>query len=650
MISKIFRKFKKSSRLLFYRWEYLYYRFFYSKPKLKLIGDIKQNRYLICDREHLDFSAKTFYKLFPDKVRTKIKEADLICEHIFDLLGSGPKKLSPEGKGYQTIDWHSDFKSGYCWDAENFFTEILIGHKRSVDVKVPWELSCFHHLTILGQAFVFTRNKKYAEEFSGQISDWISNNKVGYGVNWKCPMIIAIRAVNWLIAMEFFGDKELFSKEFLEKFYVSLYEHGKFIRSHLENLSVTTHNHYLSDIAGLFFIAVYCPFFRESKRWQKFALKELSLEIEKQVYEDGCDFESSTSYHRLVLEMLFYCELLGKRAGIEFPEKYRERLLKMFEFSLYCIKPNGMIPQIGDNDSGRFLRFSKRPVLEHKYLLTLASVYYKTSEFKLHGFDYDEEAFWVFGVKGRELYDKLPYRKEFLISKSFPNAGWYIIRHNNNYCFISCGYNGQNGHGGHAHNDKLSFELMIDGNDILVDPGTYVYTSNPEDRNRFRSTEYHNTIKLDGCEQSEILHTLFTLRDKVNIKKAELIESQSEISFYGEIQYEGIIHKRIITVNKNDNTWNISDSISCLKPVDGKLLFHLSPNIDMDVNCIFIKNNRHCIATIKTDEYSFEKGYYEYSPEYGKVIKAVCLNIEFSANFACKTLKTSIRPYNSQPQ
>ena len=44
-----------------------------------------------------------------------------------------------------------------------------------------------------------------------------------------------------------------------------------------------------------------------------FTVKELESEIRKQVYEDGCDFEASTCYHRLVLELFLYSALLGKK-------------------------------------------------------------------------------------------------------------------------------------------------------------------------------------------------------------------------------------------------------------------------------------------------------------------------------------------------
>ncbi len=512
--------------------------------------------------------------LLPGKRQEKIDSATLICQHIFDLLSSGPKKLSPSENEYQRIDWHTDFKSGYRWNPKSFYRNIRFGHKPGVDVKVPWELSRFQHLPLLGQAFALTQDNKYADEFRNQIDDWIRNNRVGFGVNWVCTMDVAIRAVNWLVAQEYFRDKSTFSEDFWRSFFISIYEHGRYIRRHLEK-TYPKANHYLSNIVGLFFIALYCPFFKESNKWWRFCVKELEKEMKNQVYDDGCNFEGSTSYHRLVLELFFYAELLSQRAGIRLSSAYHNRLKRMFTFSLYCIKPDGKIPQIGDNDNGRLLIFSSRPTLDHAYLLSLAAIHFHDPDFKLKTFPFDEEAFWVFGKEGQEIWKDLPYRKQELCSKTFPEAGWYIMRHKNHYCFVSCGPNGQGGKGVHTHNDKLSFELMLNGDDIIVDPGTYVYTPFPEWRNRFRSTAFHNAIQIEHMEQNDISADLFEMRQGVQCKDCTLIESESKIVFKGSVEYLKIDaeHTRQIVLYKNEGVVEIFDTIK--SPLPRQVLLNL---------------------------------------------------------------------------
>jgi hypothetical protein len=539
--------------------------------------------------------------------------------------------LSADGEGYQPIDWHSDFKVGYRWNPKTFYRNIHYGHIKGVDIKVPWELSRYQHLTILGQTYLITNDKKYLEEFVNQITDWISNNPVGFGVNWSCTMDVSIRVANWLVAIEYFSREDNLSKDFLYTFYSSVYEHGIFIRSHLEKSAINS-NHYLSNIVGLFFISVYCPFFKQSNKWLAFSIKQLEKELENQVYEDGCDFEASTSYHRLVLEMVFYCNLLADRSGIALPKQLKYKLRKMFNVSLHCIKPNGMIPQIGDNDSGRFLIFAKRPILEHKYLLTLASIYYKDSSFKLPSFNFDEEAFWTFGIRGKKFYDELPLRIKPLASTSFPDAGWFIIRKNSDYCFISSGPNGQKGNGAHTHDDKLSFELMLDGQDIIVDPGTYTYTAHPKERNKFRSRKYHNTITFDNYDQNRISDDLFSLPDTIRIINAELTDTDEQVLFQGEIQYIEYLHKRIITLDKESANWQITDTFSCPNSVNGELLFHLSPDLTSNGSSILGKDQENKIASVEVEGYRVEKRQYNYSPEYGVKINAECLVVNISVN------------------
>jgi hypothetical protein len=622
--------------------EYLYYRFLHKRPRLDRPREEIGHRYLIAGGDKQNQGGRDFRQYFPRRFQSIVKEADVICDHVFDLLGSGPQKLSPEGEGYQPIDWHADFISGYRWNPGTFYRNIPVGHRRGVDIKVPWELSRFQHLICLGQAYCLTEDKKYADEFVNQIRDWIKQNRVGFGVNWRCTMDAAIRAANWLAAQEFFAESGDVPEDFWNDFYGSLYEHGRFIRRHLENKGSVRGNHYIADLAGLYFIAVYCPFFEESRAWRTFAVAELEKEMLYQVYPDGCSFEASTSYHRLALEMFFYAALLGKRAGRAFSGEYNNRLKKMFTFSLYCIKPDGRIPQIGDNDNGRFLLFSRRPVLDHTYLLSLAAINFSDSQFKRAGQYFDEEAFWVFGKEGKNIYDSMEEDQAPLDSREFRDAGWYILRDEADYCFVSCGPNGQNGEGGHAHNDKLSFELMLNGKDVIIDPGTFAYTSYPDERNKFRSTAYHNTIVVNGKEQNAIPDKdLFGLADEVEIKGAAVTQNEAGLSFKGTIHYAGAAHTREIVKDKASSDWTIKDELEVSGPHKMKAHLYFSPQAKVEDGEIIDAASKRPVASIKISGGEWTQGEYAYSPQYGEKVKADCLEIALQAS----TLTVVVSPH-----
>ncbi len=61
----------------------------------------------------------------------------------------------------------------------------------------------------------------------------------------------------------------------------------------------------------------------------------------------------------------------------------------------------------------------------------------------------------------------------------------------------------------HGHADALHITLMIDGEKIFIDPGTYCYHSDITWRNYFRKTKNHNTVTINQENQSENEKGLF---------------------------------------------------------------------------------------------------------------------------------------------
>jgi hypothetical protein len=346
-------------------------------------------------------------KEYSDAIAKTLNDADEICNHIFDLLGSGKVKLGEE------INWHLDFKSGFRWNPKTYY----LGTRKHVtldddsDVKLPWELSRCQHFVTLGKAYWYIKQseidaEKYAREFVNQISDWIDANPVELGVNWACTMDVAIRAVNWIWGYYFFYDSPSLTKGFKIKLFKSLLLHGRHILNNLEFGHIRG-NHYLSDIAGLIYLGIFFRETKEGKRWLEKGLTALKEEMKVQVYPDGVDCEGSISYHRLVTELFLSTTLLCIKNGITFPEWYMNRLEKMIEFVRYYTKPDGTAPQVGDNDDGRLhilSNYGNWNRLDHRYLLSVGAVLFKRQDFKAAAGEFHEEAFWLLGEGGLSIY------------------------------------------------------------------------------------------------------------------------------------------------------------------------------------------------------------------------------------------------------
>lgn len=469
---------------------------------------------------------------------------------------------------YQRMDWHLDFKSGFRWDAAVWYQEIVYGDRPGVDVKVPWELSRCQHLPWLAlhaQALGSdTSILPWRQSFEDQVCDFMSANPPRYGVNWCCTMDVAIRAANWALTGALFqATPEGLSPGFQRLWRDALRDHGRHIVGNLEWAPGLRSNHYLANVCGLLFVAKALLDEPEARAWLGFASQALWIECALQFLPDGSNFEGSTSYHRLSGEMVVYAAAL--LAGIDPAElqvclqTWRQDLVfrgpgphpatclpseaptvsqlmgtlaccvaGIERFSCAITRPDGQVVQIGDNDSGRFFKLvpawrarqdddgaevhsQVESHIDHGHLIHAARALLATG----HSKD-SVDAAVIRALAGSDgaLGDGRWTEERPAGMQHFADFGLTVYPGEALWCAVRCGPVGQNGQGGHAHNDQLSLEVCSGGIPFIVDPGTCLYTPLPEVRNRFRATAAHNT-PVSEREQNDWLPGrlgLFSLR------------------------------------------------------------------------------------------------------------------------------------------
>jgi len=625
------------------------------------------------DESDIDFFRKAS---FPEK-QTIIKDADSVCNHDFDLLGSG--KTNVDGEGGK-IDWHKDFKSGVRWDPSVFYTDIPSIKGDGRDIIVPWELSRVQHLPTLGKAYQLTGDEKYAKEFVDEVIDWIDSNLPGYGVNWRCTMDVAIRVVNWIWGYNFFRDSPHISDGFLLKFLKSLHIHERHIMANLERRSRVrefgtsllihrrpimaslhrswtriTNNHYLSNIVGLVYLGIMLPEFKKARKWLGFGMKELIREMGKQVYPDGVVYEGSISYHRLQTELFLSSTLLCLKNGITFPRWYMERLEKMTEFVMYYTKPDGTAPQIGDNDDGRlhilasYGGWDKR---DHRYLPSIGAALFNRADFKWMAGQFHEEAFWLLGAQQLEGVNQYPK------SNAFPDGGFYIMRKNRLYMVTDCQPNDILAPSGHRHNSRLSFELFAYDKSFIIDPGAYIYTASKDMRNLFRSTKYHNTVVVDNEEQNRFREDVMFYMNYDAAVRVNRWETTDEFDFLDAEHYgyqrlkQPVVHRRQIWFDKVNSFWIIKDVLSSEGVHQFDLYFHFAPmelQFGQDYSLsLKTKTDGANIALIPVEKEGLSvevtNGWISYS--YG--VKERAPVVKYSKSFASTTFLTIIYPHQGE--
>ncbi|HNR33063.1 MAG TPA: heparinase II/III-family protein, partial [Candidatus Hydrogenedentes bacterium] len=86
---------------------------------------------------------------------------------------------------------------------------------------------------------------------------------------------------------------------------------------------------------------------------------------------------------------------------------------------------------------------------------------------------------------------------------ALPDTGFYVARPQpDDFLVFDAGPVGPDYNPGHAHSDTLSFELSLGGRRVVVDSGTFSYAADPW-REYCQSTRAHNTVMIDGVEQTE---------------------------------------------------------------------------------------------------------------------------------------------------
>ena len=519
-------------------------------------------------------------KRFPQETGELLSSAQQIAEkHSWPLMGFGVHDFG------QDIQWCKDPLSGFLWPLD-YHQEISLIRSDGSDARVLWELNRLGHLLTLAQAYFVSKDERISGECFEQLRSWSRQNPYGRGVNWTCAMEVALRVMNLLAVFELVRHSAQLDTGTLELFLKLFHQHGTYITNNLEFSYISTSNHYLSDLAGLVWLGIMLPEFHESQNWREFGLKRILREMDKQVLPDGADYESSTGYHRFVLELLLYTFLLCKENGIYIGANYWKKLRAMLEYTLGYSRSNGLAPLIGDTDSGRVLPVSPRQGNDHGYVLTIGATALGDATLRSPKAEACPELLWLLGSEAVEVFESFETRSE-QISQSFPNAGTYILRDDDLYLCVNLSDAGLNGRGSHGHNDALSIEVCIASQPVIVDPGTYVYTADLFQRQLFRSTAYHSTVRVDGEEQNTTLQSVpFVIGNEA---KPRLLSWETSGDFdrlvaehFGYSRLPSPVkHRRTVYFDKRERYWLVEDELSGEGEHVCETRFHFAPGLEV---------------------------------------------------------------------
>ncbi|MGV8104211.1 MAG: alginate lyase family protein [Mesotoga sp.] len=462
-------------------------------------------------------------------------------------------------------------------------------------------------------AVLANKNETERSKVIEKISSWLDQHPYPSGLEWAVGLDVAIRAMNLALIFSITGNRKLEGH---------LYYHYLYLKKMLWlSRNAIRNNHYLGELTVLALLAT----MMNRKDAVKLS-KILEKEIERQFYRDGVNVEQSVRYHKFSLEFALLAKLF---LGIESPV-----LEKAGDFVLALKKPDGSWPSIGDDDLGCILRLHSDDLNgDYKAILSVLSVIFDRPDFKRTAEELSAEAELLVkdaASKWASLKDLEP-KKSYL----FKEGGFFAYRtgwnRDDSYFLVKFGP-----HKWHAHADLFHIEFSINGQNILVDSGTYRYNNVPEQRIYFRGTSAHNTISINDLDQTK-QWTTFRWHRPARVTEWKFDENSKGFEFgAGHNGYRGIglLHSRRISGSSDLKTLMVSDCIEGKGRGTIKLFWHFSPELSLEKtgeNDFSILNQKGLLGALRMNtEETFRAKIFDtpFSERYGSLSTKKTLQIE----------------------
>ena len=440
--------------------------------------------------------------LEPGLTQRTAQRADAVCEGRFDLLGYRGLSFG------RPIDWHLDPLSGrrapqVHWSLIDPLDQAALG-----DARLVWQLNRHGWLVLLGRAYALTGRARYAEVAADRLRSWMLANPPGLGINWASSLEVAIRMIAWCWAASLFERAPSFASKQLKGLLRDwIAAHAAHVARYLSSYH-SPNTHLTGEALALFYAGVLFPELPPAWRWSSLGERILSREVHQQVLADGVYFEQSTGYQRYTVEFYLHFLVLASLNGIAVGPDVARRVQEMLDFLLYARSPRGRLPQIGDADGATLLPLGERDADDPSDLFSTAAVLFERGDYAWAAGALAPETVWLLGVKGAEGFRRLtPRPPDASPSRLFALGGYAVMRSDwrsdAHQLLFDVGPLGCPATAGHGHADLLSVQCCVAGSPYVVDPGTFVYTRQPEWRSHFRSSAAHSTVRVDGCDQGE---------------------------------------------------------------------------------------------------------------------------------------------------
>lgn len=484
------------------------------------------------------------------------------------------------------VEWNRDHESGLRTPMK--FANAIDYRVPDVagDAKLVWDLSRHQHLPVLGRAYRVSGDRRYADAGLEDLASWIEQCPFGRGMNWRSPLELGIRAINWmwfLSLVEPVGVEPALSSRLRQAIELHVIDvERKYSRGSSAN------NHLVGEAAGVFIVSAMMAGLPAADARNARSRELLEHAIFQQSHDDGGSAEHAFGYHMFAFEFFLLAALVARRSGRDFSAAYHDRLRRMLEFA-DAIAEAGPPPLFGDYDDGFVLDLGRRAPDVHGLLALGAAACRQTLRTPVEPAA-AESLRWA-PLAETELRSAPRQSRAgqgdastTLQSRAFEASGYYLLQwgeaRDRVSVFFDCAELGFGSIAAHGHADALQVAVRAFGEDVLVDPGTYDYFRALDWRDYYRSTRAHNTLAVDGQDQS-VMHGSFLWGARAAARCLEWMPTADGGTVVGE--HDGyrrladpVTHARRLTLSRAARSLIITDTVTMGAAHDLRLHFHLA--------------------------------------------------------------------------
>lgn len=506
--------------------------------------------------------------------------------------------------------WSAGFQTDKEWGTD-FSYSLSYKQKDEIgDARTNWELNRHFQFALLAKAYYATGEEKYAKELEGLFLDWNKKNPFLHGISWTSVMEVAIRCIQWTVTLTYLRKKGYTANgALLMDMENGIKNMASYIAQHYSRYS-SANNHLLVEATAI----AYAGFAFGNEVWTQLAIRILDEELMKQNYKDGVNMEMALHYQTFGMEAYALVMHLMRCYDMKIPETWKRLMEKQCEFVACSMVDETKACEFGDNDEGKILDLEGGEICHYRYLLQLCSLALGK---RYESFEHLSETIsWLYSESEIEALKQLPLWKPSQ-SRTFEKGGYTFLRSKNGKVVIGIDHAplGFGSIAAHGHADALSFQLYVDGNCILGDPGTYIYHCNIQKRDEYRGSCNHNTVWAKDQEQSQMMGAfLWGKKAETKLLKSDLMENQD--SLLAECVWQnGNKHSRSFCFNKADKLV-IEDDMAATSDSYATLVLHPACHVKVENGKAVIQRGAIIVCIETNIEPTIDKCWY--SEEYGK--------------------------------